>query len=336
MTQDHGYGLASMVKYMADIGTPKIIGNIYKDMRDYWLWNNGKYSIEAVLDAMGSGSRDNLNWWSDYFISLLQGSIYPEMATMSRFYFDEKAIMGTLGNSSYLDSVGSSVKTQDLSAKPFLIDISGGNPLESTNAATFSALQIMKLPDGNYLSTAMNAGIMVFKAPKAGPYEYLAGYHDQPVVTVGNLQDGMKLLVLLLNNRHVAPYSDKTDFEFEGHLGNTHFTASDGIASFEGWLYGAKNLWRGPGSSHLNAVYPADGETVTFDVIINLNPCDPLKTYDVEIEVFGQSKTAQMGCGSPLQIWNSAEVTRYGDRQVSAYVTVDNTIYQMAINEPWF
>jgi len=338
-TQDHGYGLASLVKYMADIGTPKIIGNIYKDMRDYWFWNNGKYAIEAVLDAMGSGDRNNLNWWSHYYLALLQGSIYPELTTHLRSYFKDKALAGTLGNASHLNSLSTIIAVRDLSAKPFLVTISGGAPLESTNRATFAALKIMPVGSDGYLSDAPDAGIMVFKNPGRNAFEYLAGAHDQAVVTIGDLTDGMQLLVLLLNARHVAPYNVKTNLEFQANLGNTHFTADAGTVSFEGWIYGAENMWyQGYNSdakaANFGVILPPVGETATLDVIMRINTCNPSTTYNVQLNVLDAEKTVSMGC-DPMQTALTGERTNE-EQQISVSVWTDNIEGQLVAGEPWY
>lgn len=187
-----------------------------------------------------------------------------------------------------------------------------------------------------------DGGVMVFSIPTSGSVFYLpVEGNGSAVVTVPNLQSlrtsNTRLLVLLVNKRHVSPYYNTSEIRFEGYLGNTNFTVNLPNATIDFEVEGLKNLWHSRQTGPFDLYYgdyPPEGTPVVISAHLTSKvTCSPGLNYTFRISAFGQQQSTTSPCLSSADLLLSANVTSSHDLDISFYDDWgEGTLASIAIN----
>jgi hypothetical protein len=188
----HGYGMSAMIQHLVAVA-----GND--------LWIAGVYRAGAAgvppVEALIAQSPDPvlISWWSNFYVSYLQGGIYavnPQMFLNTIVVPPARrfTVAGTTDTLKTFDAA-----YQDLSVKLHIVELK----YAKLDSAAVLSLEV----DGTG-----DAGVTVFKC-RNGVVTHLGGYASKSL-TVDNprvlTDQGYNLLVAVTNRRHVAPYTGAT------------------------------------------------------------------------------------------------------------------------------
>lgn len=308
--QRHGYGMAGLVKYLADTYGDATVGEIYKKMRDYWFWYaDGVHPIEAILAAASPGDPANLDWWYDFWVAWLQRSVYPGAPTAAavRAFAEQQGLV--------IDLPAAGVRAahpdrafRQLSGTPYVVRVAG-RVFAPGDALTVTYGGVVTKWDGNY--ACADRGIMVFKLPPAAsaePIMWLADDKRGVQATVPDLagiaSEGADLLVLILNRQHVSPYTGSNHGYVDLDVGNAaRQLARDGV-SWSISVTGLENLYP---ESHvatdptfLLADFPALGTSGCLEVTATPDAaiCSMSPSLTLSVAMFGTTRSTPVGgCG---------------------------------------
>ena len=310
--QRHGYGMSGLAKYLMDSYGTTIMGTIYQRMRDHWLFNNGEYPFESIAKAANGINPDNISWWRTYLRKNTTGEIYPEIPPLLAAEVSGKpeSNVTVLPSAPYYPWPPSKLsQAKDLSATPFFVDLNAVG-LTTDQALTFA----VPFPKPSEWWFRGDMGLMVFKVSHdKKKIEYLDGDGEQAIVSVPNpvklASDGWNLLVLLLNNRHKAPYTDKSNYMLYAMSGRpasyTHSCAHANVSfAFSGFRNVIPYLLADNNNMNLRAEYPNVGGAVSATVTVDPLSCENGKEYYWCFNFFGKSEGACRAatCGTPSSL----------------------------------
>ena len=191
---DHGYGMASVIKYLCQNFQTSSIVNFYTDI------NLNKHPIETIIDN-SNGSTD---WVAPFFRTYVEGKIYNRTtqywidSRIEDYKFKVKSNTDTLKTFSYL--------YPDLSGELFLVELENPNWKKNTNI--FFTL----LGKQNF-----DTEISVFRYKDTGLPDYISSNYSQ--VKLNNIEEvtasGFNLMALVTNGRAINPYTEETSINLQ-------------------------------------------------------------------------------------------------------------------------
>lgn len=198
--QEHGYGMAPLVKYLVDSGRTHAPLEIYSS-----TWN-GRNPIESIEDAVQD--IPIRIWYDDFYHWLLEGRIYP--------YTRHQLLGLSAGGNRMLiqDATGSQVTWRshelslpDLSADLRRIAFTADGP--DPSADSFFAIRL----DGDPA-----LGLQFFQIPEEGQAQRIATAFSANEVKYGTIPNALgfktnntQLLILLSNTDTQPPYTDRRE-----------------------------------------------------------------------------------------------------------------------------
>lgn len=203
VVQEHGYGLASLIKYLVNVKKTTAPKAIYTDILA------GTSSIDAIRKNGPTGT--DFSWWGDYMAALVAGQCY-QLGT------GQYAIAAPEQRQFKIDDTGDFFRSLRYSEQ--MSDLAGQLYMAIPQVAGFDAdhrlsCRLNQLPGDTHR-------LFLFKS-KAGEPTTMIGEAtpangalkiDIPGLDAMQSEGGWKLLALAANDRAIAPYTGKTLAEF--------------------------------------------------------------------------------------------------------------------------
>jgi hypothetical protein len=310
VNQRHGYGMAGLIRFLADSYGDDRVGAIYRKMRDYWFWYaDGVHPIEAILTAASPGDPADLDWWYGFWTAWMQRSVYPgaPAGDVVRTYAQQQGLVVDLPAAGIREATSYRAFRQ-LAGTPYVVRVAGrawaaGDALTVTYGGTV-------VKDGDNYACA-DRGIMIFRLPPAGslqPIMWLADDQHGVQATVPDLAAiaaaGDDLLVLILNRQHASPYTGTNEGFVDFNVGNATRQIVLAGVTFDVAVTGLENFYPGSATAgdpgYYLADFPALGANGCLEVTATPDSavCGMSPTLSLSVGMFGTVQlTSPGGCG---------------------------------------
>ncbi len=213
----HGYGMAPLIKYLADNFSQETIVDVYIRIEN---------DIPPVRALDGATTESIATWWEKFLRSYVSGSIYPLNVSFIEGIRTELAVIDADSMSMVYSSL-----YPDLSGQIYVIRLTN-QYFDSTTSMSLSV-------------TGSFSDISVFKYHRLNnTIEFLA--HSLESVRVNGLKtlvnEGMNIIALVSNSRTQAPYTGNSNIDLSINVNKTaaippaQYISSTFDFNDEGWL----------------------------------------------------------------------------------------------------